>query len=36
MAILLAADVSFAKWVRFAVVGALLLVPVGLVAMLLS
>jgi len=36
MAVLLAADVSFAKWARFALVGALLLVPVGLVAMLLA
>ena len=36
MAVLLAADLSFAKWVRFAVVGALLLVPVGLIAMLLA
>ena len=35
MAILLAADVPFSRWVRFAAVGALLLVPVGLVAMLL-
>ena len=35
MAILLAADVSFSRWLRFAVVGTLLLVPVGLVAMLL-
>jgi uncharacterized ion transporter superfamily protein YfcC len=34
MAVLLAADVPFSKWVRFAAVGALLLVPVGLVAML--
>jgi len=36
MAVLLAADLSFAKWARFALVGALLLVPVGLVAMLLA
>jgi uncharacterized ion transporter superfamily protein YfcC len=36
MAILLAADVPFAKWIRFAAVGALLLVPVGLVAVLLA
>ena len=36
MAVLLAADVSFARWARFALVGALLLVPVGLVAMLLA
>jgi uncharacterized ion transporter superfamily protein YfcC len=36
MAILLAADVPFAKWIRFAGVGALLLVPVGLVAVLLA
>lgn len=36
MAVLLAADVPFSRWVRFAVVGALLLVPVGLVAMLLA
>jgi len=36
MAVLLAADVSFAKWVRFAAVGALLLVPIGLVAMLIA
>ena len=36
MAVLLAADVSFAKWARFALIGALLLVPVGLIAMLLS
>ena len=35
MAILLAADVPFSRWVRFAAVGTLLLVPVGLVAMLL-
>ena len=35
MAVLLAADVPFSKWVRFAAVGALLLVPVGLVAMLI-
>ena len=34
MAVLLAADVPFSRWVRFAAVGALLLVPVGLVAML--
>ena len=36
MAILLAADVPFAKWIRFAAVGGLLLVPVGLVAVLLA
>ena len=36
MAVLLAADVPFAKWVRFAAVGGLLLVPVGVVAVLLS
>lgn len=36
MAVLLAADVPFSRWVRFAVVGALLLVPVGLVAILVS
>jgi hypothetical protein len=36
MAVLLAADVPFQRWVRFAVGGALLLVPVGLAAMLLS
>lgn len=36
MAVLLAAELSFARWVRFAAVGALLLVPVGLVAMLLT
>jgi len=36
MAVLLAADVPFSRWARFAVTGALLLVPVGLVAMLLS
>lgn len=36
MAVLLAADVPFSRWVRFAVVGALLLVPLGLVAMLLA
>ena len=36
MAVLLAADVPFSRWVRFAVVGALLLVPVGLVAMLVA
>jgi uncharacterized ion transporter superfamily protein YfcC len=36
MAVLLAADVPFSKWVRFAAVGALLLVPVGLVAMLVA
>jgi uncharacterized ion transporter superfamily protein YfcC len=36
MAVLLAADVPFSKWVRFAVVGALVLVPVGLVAMLMA
>ncbi len=36
MALLLAADVPFSRWVRFAAVGALLLVPVGLVAMLLA
>ncbi len=36
MAVLLAADVSFARWVRFAIGGALLLVPVGLIAMLLA
>lgn len=35
MAVLLAADVPFAKWIRFAVVGALLLVPLGLIAMFL-
>ena len=35
MAILLAADVPFSRWVKFAAVGALLLVPVGLLAMLL-
>jgi uncharacterized ion transporter superfamily protein YfcC len=34
MAVLLAADVPFSRWVRFAAVGGLLLVPVGLVAML--
>ena len=36
MAVLLAADVPFSRWIRFAVVGVLLLVPVGLVAMLLA
>ena len=36
MAILLAADVSFTRWIRFASVGALLLVSVGLVAVLLA
>ncbi len=36
MAVLLAADVPFSRWVRFATVGALLLVPVGLLAVLLS
>ena len=36
MAVLLAADVPFGKWVRFAAVGGLLLVPVGVVAVLLS
>jgi uncharacterized ion transporter superfamily protein YfcC len=35
MAILLAADVSLAQWIRFAAIGALLLVPVGLIAMFL-
>ena len=35
MAVLLAADVPFAKWTRFALIGALLLVPVGLIAMFL-
>jgi uncharacterized ion transporter superfamily protein YfcC len=35
MAVLLAADVPFAKWIRFGAIGALLLVPVGLVAMFL-
>jgi len=33
MAVLLAAEVSFAKWTRFALIGALLLIPVGLAAM---
>jgi uncharacterized ion transporter superfamily protein YfcC len=36
MAVLLAADVPFSRWVRFAVGGALLLVPIGLVAVLVS
>jgi uncharacterized ion transporter superfamily protein YfcC len=36
MAVLLAADVPFSRWIRFAAIGALLLVPVGLVAVLLS
>ena len=36
MAVLLAADVPFSRWIRFAVVGVLLLVPVGLVAMLFA
>lgn len=36
MAVLLAADVPFSRWVRFAAVGALLLVPIGLVAILLG
>jgi uncharacterized ion transporter superfamily protein YfcC len=36
MAILLAADVPLAKWVRFAAVGGLLLVPIGVVAVLLA
>jgi uncharacterized ion transporter superfamily protein YfcC len=36
MAVLLAADVPFSRWLRFAVLGALLLVPVGLVAVLIS
>ena len=36
MAVLLAAGVPFQRWVRFAVGGALLLVPVGLVAMLIA
>jgi uncharacterized ion transporter superfamily protein YfcC len=36
MAVLLAADVPFWRWIRFAAIGALLLVPVGLVAVLMS
>ena len=36
MAVLLAADVPFSRWIRFAVIGASLLVPVGLVAVLMS
>ena len=36
MAVLLAAEVPFSKWVKFAAVGFLLLVPVGLVAMLIA
>ena len=36
MAVLLAAEVPFAKWVRFAAVGGLLLVPIGVVAVLLA
>jgi uncharacterized ion transporter superfamily protein YfcC len=36
MAVLLAAELPFARWLRFAVVGALLLVPVGLAAVLLA
>jgi uncharacterized ion transporter superfamily protein YfcC len=36
MAVLLAADVPFSRWVRFAAIGALLLVPIGLVAVLMS
>jgi uncharacterized ion transporter superfamily protein YfcC len=35
MAVLLAAELPFARWVRFASVGALLLVPIGLVAVLI-
>jgi uncharacterized ion transporter superfamily protein YfcC len=36
MAVLLAADVPFAKWARFAAVGGLLLVPIGVIAVLIS
>ena len=36
MAVLLAAEVPFAKWIRFAAIGGLLLVPVGLVAVLVA
>jgi uncharacterized ion transporter superfamily protein YfcC len=36
MAVLLAADLPFAKWIRFAAVGTLLLVPIGVVAVLLA
>ncbi|HEX6313874.1 MAG TPA: hypothetical protein VFZ73_03410 [Gemmatimonadaceae bacterium] len=36
MAVLLAAELPFARWVRFAAVGALLLVPIGLAAVLIS
>jgi uncharacterized ion transporter superfamily protein YfcC len=36
MAVLLAADVPFSRWIRFAAIGALLLVPVGLLAVLMS
>jgi uncharacterized ion transporter superfamily protein YfcC len=36
MAVLLAAEVPYAKWVRFAAIGGLLLVPVGVVAVLLA
>ena len=36
MAVLLAADLPFSKWIRFAVIGGLLLLPVGVVAVLLA
>jgi uncharacterized ion transporter superfamily protein YfcC len=35
MAVLLAAGVSFERWFRFALVGVLLVLPVGIIAMLL-
>jgi uncharacterized ion transporter superfamily protein YfcC len=36
MAVLLAADLPLAKWIRFAAVGTLLLLPIGVVAVLLA
>jgi uncharacterized ion transporter superfamily protein YfcC len=36
MAVLLAADVPFSRWIKFASIGALLLLPIGLVAVLMS
>jgi peptide/nickel transport system permease protein len=34
MAVLLAAGVSFARWIRFAIVGVLLVLPIGVAAMM--
>jgi len=36
MAVLLAADVPVTKWIRFAAIGGLLLVPIGIIAVLIA